>query len=93
VQKHRPFDIMTQMKLTKQDLENCSTTELAVMCGKVANDPTHYTEAGAAEACSLKLEWMSLQTPPEPSLKGQQRKEAQLESLHTRMAEFLAGLL
>jgi hypothetical protein len=81
------------MKLSKQDLEDCSNTELAVMCGKVANDPANYTESIAAKAWSLKLEWVSLQTVPELSLKDRQAKEAQLASLHMRMAEFLAGIL
>lgn len=78
---------------TKQELEKLPTTQLAVMCGKVADDPKNYSEAGAQKALKLKTEWASLQTPPDPSLKEQQKKEGQLATLHTRMADFLAGIL
>lgn len=78
---------------TKQELEKLSTIRLAVMCGKVADDPEHYSEAGSEKAFELKTEWASLQTPPESSLKDQQKKEEQLLTLHTRMTEFLAGIL
>lgn len=78
---------------TKQELENLPTTLLVVMCDKVADDPKNYSEAGAEKALKLKTEWATLQTPPEPSLKDQQKKEAQLLTLHARMAEFLAGIL
>ena len=78
---------------TKQELDKLPTTQLAVMCSKVAGDPEHYSPAVADEAAALKLEWTQLQTPPVPSLKEQQKKEAQLANLYTRMADFLGGIL
>ena len=65
-------------KPTKQDLEKCQTVVLAVMCGKVADDPNHFTKADVDQALELKKEWFSLQTPPELSLQDQQKKEEQL---------------
>ena len=78
---------------TKQELEKLPTTQLAVMCSKVADDPKRYSEAGSEKALKLKTEWASLQTPPQPSLMDQRKKEAQLQTLHNSMAEFLAGIL
>jgi hypothetical protein len=78
--------------LTKKELENYSTTELAVMCSKIADDPEHYTQVGADQAWELKREWASLQTAPEPSLNDERNKQAQLSRLHKRMAEFIVGI-
>lgn len=78
---------------TKQELDKLPTTQLAVMCSKVGDDPKNYSQAGSAKASELKAEWVSLQTPPESSLKDQEKKEAQLVSLHERMTSFLAGIL
>ena len=80
------------IRLTKQDLEKCPTVVLVVLCGRVADDPDHFTKLRAGEALELKKEWASLQTPPEPSLKEEQKKKAKLSLLHERMASFLAGI-
>lgn len=77
----------------KQELEKESTIQLAVMCSKVADDSEHYGEDSSDKAFNLRTEWTSLQTPREISLKDQEKKEEQLATLHTRMAEFLAGIL
>jgi hypothetical protein len=77
---------------TKQELEQTSTVVLAVMCGKVADDPEHYGEDISDKAFNLRSEWASLQTPHEMHLKDQEKKEEELATLHTRMVEFLAGL-
>jgi hypothetical protein len=76
----------------KQEFEKLSTVRLAAMCGKVADNPKQYSEAGAEKAFKLRTEWASLQTPREISLTDQEKKEAQLAALHTRMAEFLAEI-
>ena len=73
---------------SKQELENLGTTELAVLCGKVAADATRYSESGAAKAFTLKQEWALLQNPPSPALKEQQNKEVQLASWRSRAIEF-----
>jgi hypothetical protein len=73
---------------SKQELENLGTTELAVLCGKVAADATRFSESGAAKAFTLKQEWALLQNPPSPALKEQQNKEVQLASWRSRAIEF-----
>ena len=78
---------------TRQQLANPSTTQLAVMCGKVADDPAHYGELNAERAAEFKSHWVLLQTPPHPILRHQPKKEAQLSKLREEMAEFLAGIL
>ena len=78
---------------TKQELEKLPTTQLAVMCSKVASGPKHYSQAGSEKAFELKTQWALLQTSPESSLKDQQKKKSQLLTLHKRMAEFLAAIL
>jgi hypothetical protein len=78
---------------TKKELEQTSTVRLAVMCGKVADDPEHHGEDTADKALKLRTEWASLQTPREISFKDHEKKEQQLATLHTRMVEFLAGIL
>jgi hypothetical protein len=47
---------------TRQQLANPSTTQLAVMCGKDADDPAHYGELNAERAAEFKSQWVSLQT-------------------------------
>jgi hypothetical protein len=77
---------------TKKELEQTSTVVLAVMCGKVADDPEHYGEDTSDKAFNLRKEWVSLQTPPEISHKDEEKKKEQLATLHTRMVKFLASL-
>ena len=73
---------------SKQELEKLGTTELAVLCGKVAADATRYSESGAAKAFTLKQEWALLQSPPSPVLKEQQNKKVQLAAWRSRAIEF-----
>jgi len=75
---------------TKQELERRNLTDLAVLCQQVADSPSA-DSVTAEKARVLKLEWVSLQTPPHPVLKEQEKIEAKKESLKKRMAEFLAG--
>jgi len=77
---------------TKQELEQLDPMELARLCQRVAEDPSNYTKAIADEAFKLKLEWVSLQTAPHPSLKEQEKNEAQMETLKNRTIKFLAGI-
>jgi hypothetical protein len=84
---------LTKAMPTKKELEQTSTVVLAVMCGKVADDPEHHGEDTADKALKLRTEWASLQTPREISFKDHEKKEQQLATLHTRMVEFLAGIL
>ena len=77
----------------KQELERLPLTELAVLCQHVSDDPSHYTEAGAAEAAKLKLHWVALQRSPSVSLKEEQEMERNKAELKKRMVEFLTGVL
>ena len=78
---------------TNAEIEKLSLIDLAVLCKKVADDPTHYTKEAAGKALDLKREWVILQTEPHPDLREEQRRQAQLESLQKRMVEFLVGIL
>jgi hypothetical protein len=78
---------------TTNKLEQKSPTELAVLCLRVADDPSNYTQVVAEAAFKLKLEWVALAGAPHSSLKEQTENEVQMKSLHHRMAEFLAGIL
>ena len=80
-------------KATKQDFEKCPTVVLAAWCARVVDHPAHFTKLASAKALTLWKEWLSLQTPPELSLKDQERKEAQLLSVHKQMAAFLFEIL
>lgn len=79
--------------LSRQELEQKGPIELAIMCQRVADNPSAYTTAVSDQALKLKLEWMSLQTSPDPDLEKQRAIEAKKEALNKRMAEFLAGIL
>jgi len=80
---------------TKQELEPKDLTELAVLCGKVADSPS--TDSVTREkAQGLKQEWVLLiarETPPLSELRAQREVEAQKESLKKRMVELLAATL
>jgi hypothetical protein len=78
---------------TISELERESPTELAVLCQRVADHPSNYSQPVAEAAFKLKLEWTSLAGARHFSLKEQTENEAQMKSLHRRMAEFLAGTL
>lgn len=78
---------------TKDELEKLPNVDLAVLCGKIVNDAEHFTEENAAKAGELKVEWASLQTPPEAQLKDEQKKREQVAGWRTRAAEFLAAVL
>ncbi len=79
---------------TKEELERRNLTDLAVLCGEVADNPS--ADADTAEkAWQLKREWLVVterETPPPPSLKENQQIEAEKEALRKRMVEFLAGV-
>ncbi len=80
---------------TKQELEGCEVTELAVLCGKVADSPSS-DSVTAEKARQLREEWRKLIlaiTPPLRVFKEQQEVETKLELLKARMAEFLARIL
>ncbi|MBI3670975.1 MAG: hypothetical protein HY237_14490 [Acidobacteria bacterium] len=79
----------------KQELERRDLTELAVLCGKIAERPSADSET-IETARGLKEEWVLLvarETPPLPELRLQQEVERQKESLKGRMVDFLAGVL
>lgn len=78
---------------SKKELEKLNHIELAVICGKVADDPKGYAEQDATRARALRHEWVKLQTPPEFALKDEQKKRLQLAAWRQRVAEFLAGIL
>jgi hypothetical protein len=77
---------------TKDELERLPNVGLAVLCSKVAEDLSRYTEQGAAAARELKKQWAFLQTPPEMQFKDEQKKQAQLAEWRTRAINFLAEI-
>ncbi len=73
---------------TKEELERRDLTELAVLCQKVADDPS----IARGKARQLHEEWVRLiqeTTPPLPALREQQEVEAQngiAEEAHGRIS-------
>jgi hypothetical protein len=80
-------------KMTRHDLELRDDTELAVMCGGVADKPSQYLTSISEKAQKLKHEWVSLQTAPNPDYALQKKIEEQRLDLKNRMIEFLASIL
>jgi hypothetical protein len=78
---------------TKKGLDSMGATKLAVLCRKVAENPSLYSAPGSAKALKLMLEWNRQQTPPAQSHKQQQAIEEKKINLKKRMAEFLTGIL
>ena len=77
---------------SKQDLERIDAVLLAVMCKKIAKDPSVDTNA-AEKARQLMQEWVALterEMPPKPAKKDYDQMEADIDALKSRMAEFLA---
>jgi hypothetical protein len=74
----------------RQELERKNLTDLAVLCGKVADSRS--TDSGTArKARELKQEWaLLIAQEPHPVLEEQKKIEAQKESLRKRMVDFLA---
>jgi len=80
---------------TKRELERIDLTGLAVLCQKVAEDPSA-SGLAADQGRGLKQEWTLLThsiTPPLPALKEQQQIEAETVKLKRRMVDFLAAIL
>ena len=80
---------------TREKLEGMGTTELAVLCGKVADSPTA-SSVEADQARDMKHEWALLiasETPPSPSLQARKDYEAKMERLKRKMVSFLAAVL
>jgi hypothetical protein len=79
--------------LTKVEIQSLGPTELAVLCGKVAESPSA-TALEADQAREMKGEWASLNvSAPRPNLKEQQAIEAKMERLRQKMITFLAAVL
>jgi hypothetical protein len=78
---------------TKEELAGKSATELAVLCQRVADNPSAYTASISSNAHKLRMEWLPLQTGREPDYEKQKTIEAQRAALKNRMVEFLAGIL
>jgi hypothetical protein len=80
---------------TKQDLERIDAVLLAVMCKKLAKDPS--TDPATAEkARSMMHEWIALterEMPAKPTRKDYDQMEADIDELKSRMAEFLAPFI
>ncbi len=74
---------------TRQVLERLGTTQLAVLCQKVADEP-HVDETTVERAWQLKQEWAMLQTRPEQNLTDQNDKEAKLMAVRQRMIDLLS---
>lgn len=80
---------------TKEDLERMAMPLLAVLCGKVAEDPKA-SSVEADQARDMKQEWALLvasETPPSPSLEVHKEYEAKMERLKRKMVSFLAAVL
>jgi hypothetical protein len=78
---------------TVHELQKEDVIQLAVRCGRVAEDSANYTKAGADEARKLHREWVELAGAFNVSAKEYDASKAKMESLKQRMAEFLAGIL
>ena len=80
---------------TKQDLEKIDAVLLAVMCKKIAKDPS-VDPAAAAKALKMMHEWVALterEMPPKPTVKDYDQMEADIAELKSRMAEFCAPFI
>jgi hypothetical protein len=80
---------------TKEDLEHMAMPLLAVLCGKVAEDPKA-SSVEADQARDMKQEGALLvasETPPSPSLEVHKEYEAKMERLKRKMVSFLAAVL
>jgi hypothetical protein len=80
---------------TKEDLERMAMPLLAVLCGRVAEDPKA-SSVEADQARDMKQEWTLLvasETPPSPSLEKHREYEAKMERLKRKMVSFLAAVL
>lgn len=74
--------------LNRKDLEQQSSSVLAVLCQKIAD----VTEGSTAElALFLKHEWASLQTPPMPNLQEERAMDAKRQAVRVKMLDFLDG--
>ena len=80
---------------TKQDLERIDAVLLAVMCKKIAKDPS--TDPKTAEkALKMMNEWIALterEMPPKPTVNDYDQMEADIAELKSRMSEFLAPFI
>jgi hypothetical protein len=77
---------------TTKELENLSLSELAALCGKVAESPGGRAKE-TNQARDLKFEWatiMASMTPPSKILKVQQEKERKIELWKHKAIRFLA---
>jgi hypothetical protein len=77
---------------TKQDLEQIDAVLLAVMCKKLAKDPS-VDAATSAKALQMMQEWVALterEMPAKPTTQDYDQMEADIDALKSRMAEFLA---
>jgi hypothetical protein len=72
---------------TKGELESLGPTELAALCQRVADNPPLYSTGAANEAFELKLEWVSLQMPPDSDYMKEKQIEERRTSLKQRMAQ------
>lgn len=68
------------------------TTLLAVLCGKVAEEPS-LDESTREKARHLKVEWAGLQNPPSSNLLEEQERNTKRQENHRKMTEFLADLV
>jgi len=81
--------------LTKKDLDSMAPTELAVLCGKVAESPSA-SSVEADQGRDLKSEWATLiasMTPPSSILREQQEKERKIEIWKRKAVSFLVAVL
>ena len=78
---------------TKRELESKGPVELAMLCQKVADNPSAYSNSISSNARKLIIEWQPLQTRSDPDYEKQKKLEAQKMALKNRMAEFLPAIL
>jgi hypothetical protein len=89
----RPNPHLGTTAMMREKLEGLDVTLLAVLCQKLAEDPS-VSPLVAEQAHALKLEWASLVrkiTPPLPDVRAQDAVEADIERVRMRMIELLAG--
>jgi hypothetical protein len=76
----------------RQELEQVNIIQLAVLCQRMADDPT-VDELIAHKAQKLKREWVVLvgrDTPPPPDFKMHQQVQKEMAELKERMVQFLS---
>jgi hypothetical protein len=77
---------------TTQKLGSMPGVKLAVLCEKVANDPSAFANSVRDKASQLRNEWATLQVPTDPDYEKEKALRARRADVKIRIAEFLSSL-